>query len=179
MTEQDIEYLLEHPYEKRVLEYVDEVYILEEHFEYNGNSIKGQINCFIDDKKMICVDVEISINIQNFQSMRDARFGWLEVPYRIQNKGIGNKLMLRVIETIEVFKLFYNIHEEVMVSGWLSQADKINGNWRVSLPLYEKVADNLGIRCYFQARDTEKKYLSYREFMDNVGSGDGDVCFVV
>lgn len=80
-------------------------------------------------------------------------------------------------ETIRVFKKYYSIEDSIEVCGWLSTADKQNGNWNKSVPLYEKVGKIDEIECYFSIGDDEQHYTA-EEFLEKANV-DGQVHYFI
>ena len=78
---------------------------MEESFEKKGERIEGEIRCGNDDKLLWHGSVEVYFDIEKFKKEHHAGFGYLEVPSRIANRGIGRTLMLQVIDIIKKFKV--------------------------------------------------------------------------
>ena len=121
--------------------------------------------------------VEIHIDIEKFKNEHHAGFGYLEVPSRISNHGIGTTLMLSVIDIIKAFKEFYSVGETVSVSGWLSTSDKQNGNWNKSVPLYEKIGYLANVESYFTIKNDENHYTA-EDFL-RISNDDGSIIYLI
>ena len=121
--------------------------------------------------------MEIHIDIEKFKNEHHAGFGYLEVPSRISNHGIGTTLTLSVIDIIKAFKEFYSVGETVSVSGWLSTSDKQNGNWNKSVPLYEKIGYLANVESYFTIKNNENHYTA-EDFL-RISNDDGSIIYLI
>ncbi len=177
MNQEFIDFINNHPFESRKAKDEKEGFYLEESFEKKGERIEGEIRCGNDDKLLWHGSVEVYFDIEKLKKEHHAGFGYLEVPSRIANRGIGKNLMLQVIDIIKKFKEYYSISETVAVSGWLSTADKENGNWNKSVPLYEKVGRLADVESYFTIKDDDKRYTA-SEFLQKANT-DGSITYLV
>ena len=121
--------------------------------------------------------MEIHIDIEKFKNEHHTGFGYLEVPSRISNHGIGTTLMLSVIDIIKAFKEFYSVGETVSVSGWLSTSDKQNGNWNKSVPLYEKIGYLANVESNFTIKNDENHYTA-EDFL-RISNDDGSIIYLI
>ncbi|SDJ31197.1 hypothetical protein SAMN04487760_10528 [Lachnospiraceae bacterium G41] len=151
------------------------------YYRYNEalQHIKIIISCRLDSSKEIWGDVEVYIDIENLKNENSAGFGYLEVPSMIQNKGIGKLLMRKVIDYVRALKVYYGITENIRVSGFLSQADCILENWKISVPLYEKVGNIENVKTSFYIKNSKKYVESAREFLENVGPSEGEIIYFI
>ena len=123
--------------------------------------------------------VDLNLHVNKFINEHTAGFGYLEVPQLNQGNGIGKALMYDVIKIIRDLKEYYNIQETIKLSGWLSQADKLNRNWNISVPLYEKVGKNTGTKAEFLVKDSHFTTPYATEFLRNVGEADGSITYYI
>lgn len=171
------EELLNHPFEKKRIKSLRGEFWIEEVFTNNDNHIDGEIRCGIQGDDFWNGSVEVYIEIDKFKNEHHAGFGYLEVPSRISNHGIGTTLMLSVIDIIKAFKEFYSVGEKVRVSGWLSTSDKQNGNWNKSVPLYEKIGHLANVESYFTIKNNENHY-SAEDFL-RISNDDGSIIYLI
>ena len=172
-----IEELLNHPFEKKRIMSLRGEFWIEEVFTNKDNHIDGEIRCGIQGDDFWNGSVEVYIEIEKFKNEHHAGFGYLEVPSRISNHGIGTTLMLSVIDIIKAFKEFYSVGEKVRVSGWLSTSDKQNGNWNKSVPLYEKIGHLANVENYFTIKKDENHY-SAEDFL-RISNDDGSIIYLI
>lgn len=172
-----IEELLNHPFEKKRIKSLRGEFWIEEVFTNKDNHIDGEIRCGIQGDDFWNGSVEVYIEIEKFKNEHHAGFGYLEVPSRISNHGIGTTLMLSVIDIIKAFKEFYSVGEKVRVSGWLSTSDKQNGNWNKSVPLYEKIGHLANVESYFTIKNNENHY-SAEDFL-RISNDDGSIIYLI
>lgn len=172
-----IEELLNHPYEKNSIKSLRGEFWIEEVFTNKNNHIDGEICCGIQGDDFWHGSVEVYIDIEKFEKEHHAGFGYLEVPSKFGNQGIGTTLMLTAIDIIKTFKEFYSVGEIVRVSGWLSTSDKQNGNWNKSVPLYEKVGRLANVESYFTIKNDEKHYTA-EEFL-RISNNDGSIIYLI
>ena len=172
-----IEELLNHPFEEKRIKSLRGEFWIEEVFTNKDNHIDGEIRCGIHGDDLLNGSVEIHIDIEKFKNEHHARFGYLEVPSRISNHGIGTTLMLSVIDIIKAFKEFYSVGETVSVSGWLSTSDKQNGNWNKSVPLYEKIGYLANVESYFTIKNDENHYTA-EDFL-RISNDDGSIIYLI
>lgn len=172
-----IEELLNHPFEEKRIKSLRGEFWIEEVFTNKDNHIDGEIRCGIHGDDLLNGSVEIHIDIEKFKNEHHAGFGYLEVPSRISNHGIGTTLMLSVIDIIKAFKKFYSVGETVSVSGWLSTSDKQNGNWNKSVPLYEKVGRLANVERYFTIKNDEEHYTA-EDFL-RISNDDGSIIYLI
>lgn len=172
-----IEELLSHPYEEKSIKSLRGEFWIEEVFTNKNNHIDGKIRCGIQGDDFWHGSVEVYIDIEKFEKEHHAGFGYLEVPSKIGNQGIGTTLMLTAIDIIKTFKEFYSVGEIVRVSGWLSTSDKQNGNWNKSVPLYEKVGRLANVESYFTIKNDEKHYTA-EEFL-RISNNDGSIIYLI
>lgn len=172
-----IEQLLNHPFEKKRIKSLRGEFWIEEVFTNKDNHIDGEIRCGIQDDDFWNGSVEVYIEIEKFKNEHHAGFGYLEVPSRISNHGIGTTLMLSVVDIIKAFKEFYSVGEKVRVSGWLSTSDKQNGNWNKSVPLYEKIGHLANVESYFTIKNNENHY-SAEDFL-RISNDDGSIIYLI
>ena len=171
------EELLNHPFEKKRIKSLRGEFWIEEVFTNKDNHIDGEIRCGIQGDDFWNGSVEVYIEIDKFKNEHHAGFGYLEVPSRISNHGIGTTLMLSVIDIIKAFKEFYSVGEKVRVSGWLSTSDKQNGNWNKSVPLYEKIGHLANVESYFTIKNNENHY-SAEDFL-RISNDDGSIIYLI
>ena len=172
-----IEELLNHSFEKKRIMSLRGEFWIEEVFTNKDNHIDGEIRCGIQGDDFWNGSVEVYIEIEKFKNEHHAGFGYLEVPSRISNHGIGTTLMLSVIDIIKAFKEFYSVGETVSVSGWLSTSDKQNGNWNKSVPLYEKIGHLANIESYFTIKNDENHYTA-EDFL-RISNDDGSIIYLI
>lgn len=172
-----IEELLNHPFEEKRIKSLRGEFWIEEVFTNKNNHIDGEIRSGIHGDDLLNGSVEIHIDIEKFKNEHHARFGYLEVPSRISNHGIGTTLMLSVIDIIKAFKEFYSVGETVSVSGWLSTSDKQNGNWNESVPLYEKIGYLANVESYFTIKNNENHYTA-EDFL-RISNDDGSIIYLI
>lgn len=172
-----IEELLNHPFEKKRIKSLRGEFWIEEVFTNKDNHIDGEIRCGIQDDDFWNGSVEVYIEIEKFKNEHHAGFGYLEVPSKIGNHGIGTTLMLSVIDIIKTFKEFYSVGETVSVSGWLSTSDKQNGNWNKSVPLYEKIGYLANVESYFTIKNDENHYTA-EDFL-RISNDDGSIIYLI
>lgn len=172
-----IEELLNHPFEKKRIKSLRGEFWIEEVFTNKDNHIDGEIRCGIQGDDFWNGSVKVYIEIEKFKNEHHAGFGYLEVPSRISNHGIGTTLMLSVIDIIKAFKEFYSVGEKVRVSGWLSTSDKQNGNWNKSVPLYEKIGHLANVESYFTIKNNENHY-SAGDFL-RISNDDGSIIYLI
>ena len=172
-----IEELLNHPFEEKRIKSLRGEFWIEEVFTNKNNHIDGEIRCGIQDDDFWNGSVEVYIEIEKFKNEHHAGFGYLEVPSRISNHGIGTTLMLSVIDIIKAFKEFYSVGETVSVSGWLSTSDKQNGNWNKSVPLYEKIGHLANVESYFTIKNDENHYTA-EDFL-RISNDDGSIIYLI
>lgn len=172
-----IEELLNHPFEKKRIMSLRGEFWIEEVFTNKDNHIDGEIRCGIQGDDFWNGSVEVYIEIEKFKNEHHAGFGYLEVPSRISNHGIGTTLMLSVIDIIKAFKEFYSVGETVSVSGWLSTSDKQNGNWNKSVPLYEKIGHLANVESYFTIKNDENHYTA-EDFL-RISNDDGSIIYLI
>lgn len=172
-----IEQLLNHPFEKKRIKSLRGEFWIEEVFTNKDNHIDGEIRCGIQDDDFWNGSVEVYIEIEKFKNEHHAGFGYLEVPSRISNHGIGTTLMLSVVDIIKAFKEFYSVGETVSVSGGLSTSDKQNGNWNKSVPLYEKIGHLANVESYFTIKNDEKHYTA-EDFL-RISNDDGSIIYLI
>ena len=172
-----IEELLNHPFEKKRIKSLRGEFWIEEVFTNKDNHIDGEIRCGIQGDDFWNGSVNVYIEIEKFKNEHHAGFGYLEVPSRISNHGIGTTLMLSVIDIIKAFKEFYSVGEKVRVSGWLSTSDKQNGNWNKSVPLYEKIGHLANVESYFTIKNNENHY-SAEDFL-RISNDDGSIIYLI
>lgn len=137
---------------------------------------KSEVKCSCNEDMSISGSVEIYINTGRVVNDHSAGFGYLEVPSRMQNHGVGTALMMKVIEVMIALKDFYSI-DELKVSGWLSQSDCQNGNWKTSVPLYERVGHIAGVKTSFEIVDKDIEVDSAKEFLNEAGTSDGHIMY--
>ena len=171
------EELLNHPFEKKRIKSLRGEFWIEEVFTNKDNHIDGEIRCGIQGDDFWNGSVEVYIEIDKFKNEHHAGFGYLEVPSRISNHGIGTTLMLSVIDIIKAFKEFYSVGEKVRVSGWLSTSDKQNGNWNKSVPLYEKIGHLANVERYFTIKNDEEHYTA-EDFL-RISNDDGSIIYLI
>lgn len=169
--------MLNHPFEKKRIKSLRGEFWIEEVFTNKDNYIDGEIRCGIQGDDFWNGSVEVYIEIEKFKNEHHAGFGYLEVPSRISNHGIGTTLMLSVIDIIKAFKEFYSVGEKVRVSGWLSTSDKQNGNWNKSVPLYEKIGHLANVESYFTIKNNENHY-SAEDFL-RISNDDGSIIYLI
>lgn len=172
-----IEQLLNHPFEKKRIKSLRGEFWIEEVFTNKDNHIDGEIRCGIQDDDFWNGSVEVYIEIEKFKNEHHAGFGYLEVPSRISNHGIGTTLMLSVIDIIKTFKEFYSVGETVSVSGGLSTSDKQNGNWNKSVPIYEKIGHLANVESYFTIKNDENHYTA-EDFL-RISNDDGSIIYLI
>lgn len=172
-----IEELLNHPYEEKIIKSLRGEFWIEEVFTNKNNYIDCEISCGLQGDDFGKGSVDVYIDIEKLKNDHHAGFGFLEVPSKIGNHGIGTTLMLSVIDTIRTFKEFYFIRETVRVSGWLSTLDKQNGNWNKSVPLYEKIGHLANVESYFTIKNDEKHYTA-EEFL-RISNDDGSIIYLI
>ena len=172
-----IEQLLNHPFEKKRIKSLRGEFWIEEVFTNKDNHIDGEIRCGIQDDDFWNGSVEVYIEIEKFKNEHHAGFGYLEVPSRISNHGIGTTLMLSVIDIIKAFKEFYSVGETVSVSGGVSTSDKQNGNWNKSVPLYEKIGHLANVESYFTIKNDENHYTA-EDFL-RISNDDGSIIYLI
>lgn len=172
-----IEQLLNHPFEKKRIKSLRGEFWIEEVFTNKDNHIDGEIRCGIQDDDFWNGSVEVYIEIEKFKNEHHAGFGYLEVPSRISNHGIGTTLMLSAIDIIKAFKEFYSVGETVSVSGGLSTSDKQNGNWNKSVPLYEKIGHLANVESYFTIKNDENHYTA-EDFL-RISNDDGSIIYLI
>lgn len=172
-----IEELLNHPFEEKRIKSLRGEFWIEEVFTNKDNHIDGEIRCGIHGDDLLNGSVEIHIDIEKFKNEHHAGFGYLEVPSRISNHGIGTTLMLSVIDIIKAFKEFYSVGETVSVSGWLSTSDKQNGNWNKSVPLCEKIGYLANVESYFTIKNDENHYTA-EDFL-RISNDDGSIIYLI
>ncbi len=172
-----IEELLNHPFEKKRIMSLRGEFWIEEVFTNKDNHIDGEIRCGIQGDDFWNGSVEVYIEIEKFKNEHHAGFGYLEVPSRISNHGIGTTLMLSVIDIIKAFKEFYSVGETVSVSGWLSTSDKQNGNWNKSVPLYKKIGHLANVESYFTIKNDENHYTA-EDFL-RISNDDGSIIYLI
>ena len=172
-----IEELLNHPFEKKRIKSLSGEFWIEEVFTNKDNHIDGEIRCGIQDDDFWNGSVEVYIEIEKFKNEHHAGFGYLEVPSRISNHGIGTTLMLSVVDIIKAFKEFYSVGETVSVSGGLSTSDKQNGNWNKSVPLYEKIGHLANVESYFTIKNDENHYTA-EDFL-RISNDDGSIIYLI
>lgn len=66
--------------------------------------------------------------------------------------------MLSVFNVLKEFKEYYKVEKQITFGGWLSTADKQKGNWKKSIPLYEKVGKLTNVESYFNSVDYKCQY---------------------
>ena len=169
--------LLNHSFEKKRIMSLRGEFWIEEVFTNKDNHIDGEIRCGIQGDDFWNGSVEVYIEIEKFKNEHHAGFGYLEVPSRISNHGIGTTLMLSVIDIIKAFKEFYSVGETVSVSGWLSTSDKQNGNWNKSVPLYEKIGHLANVESYFTIKNDENHYTA-EDFL-RISNDDGSIIYLI
>lgn len=172
-----IEQLLNHPFEKKRIKSLRGEFWIEEVFTNKDNHIDGEIRCGIQDDDFWNGSVEVYIEIEKFKNEHHAGFGYLEVPSRISNHGIGTTLMLSVVDIIKAFKEFYSVGETVSVSGGLSTSDKQNGNWNKSVHLYEKIGHLANVESYFTIKNDENHYTA-EDFL-RISNDDGSIIYLI
>lgn len=172
-----IEELLNHPFEKKRIKSLRGEFWIEEVFTNKDNHIDGEIRCGIQGDDFWNGSVKVYIEFEKFKNEHHAGFGYLEVPSRISNHGIGTTLMLSVIDIINAFKEFYSVGETVSVSGWLSTSDKQNGNWNKSVPLYEKIGHLANVESYFTIKNDENHYTA-EDFL-RISNDDGSIIYLI
>lgn len=172
-----IEELLNHPFEKKRIKSLRGEFWIEEVFTNKDNHIDGEIRCGIQDDDFWNGSVEVYIEIEKFKNEHHAGFGYLEVPSRISNHGMGTTLMLSAIDIIKAFKEFYSVGETVSVSGGLSTSDKQNGNWNKSVPLYEKIGYLANVESYFTIKNDENHYTA-EDFL-RISNDDGSIIYLI
>lgn len=177
MKREFIESINDHPFERQKAKEEKFDFYIEESFEKKGDCIEGELRCWKKDNQFCYGSVEIYFNIEKFQKELHAGFGYLEVPLRIANQGIGKTLMLHVIKVIKKFKEYYSISETVTLTGWLSRADKENGNWNKAVPLYEKIGKLAEVECYFTIKDDDQYYTA-AEFLEKANI-DGGITYLI
>lgn len=124
-------------------------------------------------------EVDVIVKKQALITNREIRFANLLVPERICNKGVGNVLMKSVMEVSKDFKKYFEIDGIVYISGWLSSADYKNGNWKISLPFYEKFAARNDIEVVFKERSSGIEYMEAKDYLELAFGKDGDVIFKI
>lgn len=177
MNQDFIKKVNEHPFEKLHSKELQDKFWIEEVFTNKDSSINGEIRCGIQGDDFWRGEVDVNIDIDRFINEHHAGFADLVVPTRINNKGIGTKLMLCAIGAIREFKTYYGINDIVTVTGWLSTSDKQNGNWNKSVPLYEKVGKLADVESYFTIKDDENHYTA-EEFLSRADV-DGYIVYVI
>lgn len=181
MTKEQIDEMISKPCEKLKRTYSEDGLYFTEISVYSkalGN-IKLNLECSNKPEMDINGSVDINIDIPKLTQEQRAGFGFLEVPARIQRRGIGTGLMLKVLEIVKDFKGYYGIDKEVKVSGWLSHSDCENGNWATSVPLYERVGKIANVKTVFLIRNTETEEATADDFLKKVGSSYGDVVYFI
>lgn len=65
-----------------------------------------------------------------------------------------------------MFDIIRNNHPEIeIISGWLSDADFYNGNWKISIPFYLRLQENsFLIKEKLKMRYVYPKYKNYEDF---------------
>lgn len=180
MDREFLEEIIANPYETRKIQYEKNGLFFESYYKYKeaSNLIEGEIRCSSDQGMRRFGSVDVTISLERMKNERRAGFGDLLVNSKVQNIGIGKMLVLNALEDIKSFKEYCGIESDVRVSGWLSQAD--NGkNWKISVPLYEKVGKIAAIKTVFVIRDTQKEVATAEEFFKNVGSSDGTIVYYI
>lgn len=130
-----------------------------------GESIWGGIvDVHIDEKKFLSSEKKIF-------------FGELQVPRCIQNRGIGSMLMKKVFEIARQYILYVHEIETVFMSGWLSSSDYQNGNWKKSLPFYQKVANENNVSIVFKGKDSGMEYSEAIDYLKYEANKDGMVIY--
>lgn len=85
--------------------------------------------------------------------------------------------MQKVFEIVRAFKEYYRIDDRIILSGWLSKADCLNGNWNASVPFYEKIGKFAGVEYGFRIRATGEMVYSGGEYLAVAGKSDGDIIY--
>ena len=176
MDKKKIEEIINEPYKKITYEYFYNEYYIKEAYEYRKElkKIMIEIRCSLREEKSFNGWVDVTIDINNILENHVVGFGWLQVQTPVQNKGIGTTLMLKVIEIMKVFKEYYQV-DELKLSGWLSQTDGQDGNWKDSIPFYEKVGQKAGVMTKFYIKNQDKAVSTKEEFFKEVGDSDGEI----
>lgn len=154
---------------------------------YRGYEGVLKILCCYDDafKQLKCV-INFNINGQNGEVSIEFSeekqnliiFSNLYVPSCISSKGIGTLLMNEVFEIANDIVNYYCLPKnEIMLKGWLSSIDFSNGNWKNSLPLYEKVGKMKGYNVIFKTRSTGKEYTTAADYLKYSNGEDGDIVY--
>lgn len=176
MDKEEIFDIINDQFNEKTYEYFDNGYYFKETHVCYGESkaIKTEINCSCEEDMLISGWVNINIDINKILENHVVGFGCLEVPIRIQNRGIGTALMLKVIEVTRIFKEYYKI-DEIELIGSLSQTDCQNDNWKNSIPFYEKVGQKAGVITKFNIKNQNKVVSTKEEFFREVGKSDGEI----
>lgn len=167
-------------WEKPVHSFHKDGYSYQEKYEYYElhRHIKCDIHGSLENERL-GGSVEVNIKIDNFTCEHTSGFGDLAVIPDRWNKGIGTALMKDVFSVIKELKEYYNIHDTVRLTGWLSIADKINGNWNRSVPFYEKVGIKTGTKTEFKIKNTGRIVESADEFLREAGDSEGSVIYYI
>lgn len=177
MDKDFIDNLNGHQYEKQILRILEDKFWIEESFLNRGYRIEVQIHCGIKGDEKHFGNVDTYFHVSKFREEQQAGFGYLQVPSGIDNQGIGKMLMFSVFNILKEFKEYYKIEKRITVGGWLSIADKQNGNWNKSVPLYEKIGRLANVESYFTIGDDKKRYTA-EEFLDKANI-DGSIKYEI
>lgn len=159
------------------------IYYLRDNLQYKEvfKSIDGDINCYLRDTRTGpsgCVSLDI--NIDDMRRGEAVHFNDLLVPSRIENNGVGKYLMLTAINYVKNAKSYFGVNNTVPLRGWLSSFDAENGNWRTSLPLYDKVGEIAGVEHFFEAHDGNRtRYSAPAMFYSNASKIGGAIVYMI
>lgn len=130
-------------------------------FKLNGQYSSGEVSIeFSEEKQNLII------------------FSNLYVPSSISSKGIGTLLMNEVFEIENDIVNYYRLSKnDIVLKGWLSGIDFSNGNWKISLPLYEKIGKMKGYNVIFKTRNTGKEYTTAVDYLKYSNAEDGDIVY--
>lgn len=167
--------------ETKTFSHYSDGYYFKEEFKYKEicDYVSCTVYCSQNEEMTFRGSVDINLHVNKFINEHSAGFGYLEVPLLNQGNGIGKALMYDVIKIIHELKEHYSIQETIKLSGRLSQADKLNGNWNISVPLYEKVGKNTETKAEFLVKDSNFITHYATEFIRNAGESDGTVTYYI
>ena len=173
------DFLMQHPHETKSVQVRKGDHIIEEKFECKNDQIVCELRCCTTDKPDSHGEVTVDFYVSRFKTEHRAGFADLIVPTAVNGKGIGTALMLESIELIRAFKDYFGMSGteiEIVLSGWLSDADKHN-NWPRSVPFYEMVGERAGVKCYFDIGSDPTRYTA-AAFLEKANK-DGHVRYII
>lgn len=93
----------------------------------------------------------------------------------VHRRGHGTMMLNSLLNAVEYLEMHTGCVCKV-ISGYLSRSDKVDGNWKDSLPFYENfprynTSSRYEVSCLFRDKKSGKEYTAYQQFMEHSNEG--------